>query len=65
MEDILRDHVELTKDSTSFIHQDIENNKGATLPTTGGIGTTIFYIAGAVLMLGAAAIVLARRKAEQ
>ena len=43
----------------------IKNNKGATLPSTGGIGTTIFYIAGAVFVLGAAAIVIARRKAEQ
>ena len=29
------------------------------------IGTTIFYIVGAVLVLGAAAIIIARRKAEQ
>ncbi len=43
----------------------VENGKGAILPSTGGIGTTIFYIAGAVLVLGAAAIVIARRKAEQ
>ena len=43
----------------------VENNAGSELPSTGGIGTTIFYIAGAVLVLGAAAIVIARRKAEQ
>jgi len=43
----------------------IVNNKGTELPTTGGIGTTIFYIAGIVMVLGAAAIVIARRKAEQ
>ena len=43
----------------------VENNKGTVLPSTGGIGTTIFYVAGAVLVLGAAAIVIARRKAEQ
>ena len=43
----------------------IINNKGSVLPSTGGIGTTIFYIAGAVLVLGAAAIIIARRKAEQ
>ena len=46
-------------------YQNVENNKGSVLPSTGGIGTTIFYIAGAVLVLGAAAIVIARRKAEQ
>jgi len=43
----------------------IENQAGTELPSTGGIGTTIFYIAGIVMVLGAAAIVIARRKAEQ
>ena len=43
----------------------IQNQSGATLPSTGGIGTTIFYVAGIVLVLGAAAIIIARRKAEQ
>lgn len=42
-----------------------QNRKGVTLPSTGGIGTTIFYVAGIVLVLGAAAILVARRKAEQ
>jgi LPXTG-motif cell wall-anchored protein len=44
---------------------EVVNNKGAELPSTGGIGTTIFYVAGIVLVLGAAAIIIARRKAEQ
>jgi len=43
----------------------LENTKGVELPSTGGIGTTIFYVVGLVLVLGAAAIVIARRKAEQ
>jgi len=43
----------------------VTNNAGQELPSTGGIGTTIFYIAGIVMVLGAAAIVIARRKAEQ
>jgi len=43
----------------------VVNNSGAELPSTGGIGTTIFYVAGIVLVLGAAAIIIARRKAEQ
>ena len=41
------------------------NNAGQVLPSTGGIGTTIFYVAGIVLVLGAAAVIIARRKAEQ
>ncbi len=43
----------------------VPNNSGAQLPSTGGIGTTIFYVAGIVLVLGAAAIIIARRKADQ
>jgi LPXTG-motif cell wall-anchored protein len=38
------------------------DTKLAGLPATGGIGTTIFTIAGIILMVGAAAIYFARRK---
>jgi len=61
---ILTDHVPLTKNETSFIHQDVVNNKGTELPSTGGIGTTIFYILGGLLVVGAAVILVARRKAQ-
>ncbi len=57
------DGVTIKNDGTIEIK--IENKSGAVLPSTGGIGTTIFYIAGIVLVLGAAAIIIARRKAEQ
>ncbi len=43
----------------------IENNKGTELPSTGGIGTTIFYVIGGVLLVGAAIILVARRKASE
>ena len=43
----------------------VQNQKGTELPSTGGIGTTILYVADIVLVLGAAAIIIARRKAEQ
>ena len=42
----------------------IQNNKGTELPSTGGIGTTIFYIVGGLLLVGAAIVLVARRKAE-
>ncbi len=42
----------------------IRNNQGAVLPSTGGIGTTIFYILGGLLVIGAAVILVARRKAQ-
>ncbi len=42
----------------------INNNSGTVLPSTGGIGTTIFYILGGLLVIGAAVILVARRKAH-
>jgi fimbrial isopeptide formation D2 family protein/LPXTG-motif cell wall-anchored protein len=40
------------------------NNAGTELPSTGGIGTTIFYISGLIMVLGAATILISRRRAE-
>ena len=40
----------------------IGNNSGATLPSTGGIGTTIFYIIGAILVIGAGVVLVTRRR---
>ena len=43
----------------------IENHQGAELPSTGGIGTTIFYIVGSILVLGAAVVLITRRRMDQ
>ena len=40
----------------------VENNKGVELPATGGIGTTIFYIIGAILVIGAGVVLVTRRR---
>lgn len=40
----------------------VENVAGAQLPLTGGIGTTIFYIAGSVLVLTAAGLPVTRKR---
>ena len=40
----------------------IVNNKGAELPSTGGMGTTIFYIIGAILVIGAGVVLVTRRR---
>lgn len=42
----------------------VVNKSGATLPETGGIGTTIFYVLGGMMFVGAALILVVRRKAE-
>jgi len=40
----------------------VVNNAGSVLPSTGGIGTTIFYILGALLVIGCGIILIARRR---
>lgn len=42
----------------------IPNEKGTQLPATGGMGTTIFYVAGAVLLLGAGVVLVTKKRAE-
>ena len=43
--------------------QGIGNNTGMQLPSTGGIGTTVFYAAGIILMAGAVFFVVRRKRA--
>ena len=40
----------------------VNNMSGSTLPETGGIGTTIFYILGAILVIGAGVVFVTRRR---
>lgn len=40
----------------------VVNNPGAELPSTGGIGTTIFYLLGALLVIGCGIVLVARRR---
>lgn len=40
----------------------IVNKRGSVLPSTGGIGTTIFYVIGGILMVGAGVILVSRRR---
>ena len=43
----------------------ISNQSGSTLPSTGGIGTTIFYVLGGLLVAGAGIVLVARKKAAE
>ena len=38
------------------------NQSGTELPSTGGIGTTIFYVLGGVLAVAAVALLIAKRR---
>ena len=48
--------------STGIASITVANNKGATLPSTGGIGTTIFYVLGTILVLAAAILLITRKR---
>jgi fimbrial isopeptide formation D2 family protein/LPXTG-motif cell wall-anchored protein len=48
--------------SVEEFYYPVENNKGSLLPSTGGIGTTIFYVVGAVLVIGTGVILITRRR---
>lgn len=54
------DKIVLGSDNTFIVT--IENQKGTELPSTGGIGTTIFYVLGAILVLGAGVLLVTRRR---
>lgn len=38
------------------------NKAGSVLPATGGIGTTLFYVVGSVLVIGAAVVLISKRR---
>ena len=48
--------------SEGSLSTNIVNKKGSTLPSTGGVGTTVFYVIGGVLVAGAAVVLIAKNK---
>ena len=48
-----------------ILKANIVNNKGAILPETGGIGTTIFYTAGTLLVASAGVALAAKRRSRE
>lgn len=57
-------HAEMELASTSTMDNDHVNKSGATLPETGGIGTTLFYLFGGLMAAGSALILVVRRRAD-
>lgn len=51
-------------DSTEVTTVEVENNAGSQLPSTGGIGTTIIYVAGGAVVLGALVLLIIRRRRQ-
>ena len=40
----------------------VANNTGSELPSTGGMGTTIFYVLGSILLVGAAVLLITKKR---
>ncbi|WP_294410252.1 isopeptide-forming domain-containing fimbrial protein [uncultured Ruminococcus sp.] len=58
---VTKDGEELTK-PTGVYEFTIENNMGVTLPSTGGMGTTVFYIVGGMLVAGALVLLIVKKR---
>ena len=56
-----RDDV-IVDDQDNTFSTEILNKKGSLLPSTGGIGTTIFYIVGGILVVGAAILLVTKKR---
>lgn len=55
--------IELTASTgTGILNTTVVNEKGATLPSTGGIGTTIFYVAGGLLVCVAIVLLVTKKR---
>ena len=50
-------------ESTSTVNQvEVENKSGSLLPSTGGMGTTLFYIFGAILVIGSGVVLITKKR---
>ena len=49
---------------TGILTSQIVNNRGTTLPSTGGMGTTLFYVVGGGLMVAAIVLLVTKKRME-
>ena len=56
------DGITYTPENNAGIH--IVNNTGTTLPSTGGMGTTLFYVIGGGLMVAAVVLLVTKKRME-
>ena len=65
--DIVSDQLEVTEGGNDMslggiFSANIINKSGSLLPSTGGIGTTIFYVVGAILVIGAGVMLVVKKR---
>lgn len=57
--------ITFTKDvNAGSLTTDVVNKKGSLLPNTGGIGTTLLYLAGSILVVGAGILLVTKKRME-
>ena len=65
---LLTDTIDITvagsdaDDTTLTVEADVANSTGSQLPSTGGIGTTVFYTIGAIMMAVSAILVITKKR---
>lgn len=47
---------------TGIVAMDVENNSGSTLPSTGGMGTTLFYLGGGAMVAVAGVFLITKKR---
>lgn len=52
----------VTSDTQLTVTAKVENQAGTLLPSTGGMGTTVFYVLGAVLVVGAGVLLVTKKR---
>ena len=57
--------VKVGENTTTVTEVQIENKTGTKLPSTGGIGTTVFYVVGGILAVGAAVLLVTKKRMER
>lgn len=69
-----RDPVEIVINGASATETDLStlthtervaNNTGSILPATGGMGTTLFYVVGAILFIGATVLLITKKRVKE
>lgn len=52
----------LTLNTEGVFEIEVENRSGSTLPSTGGVGTTMFYVIGGALVLAAVVLLVTKKR---
>lgn len=61
---LLKDPVKVTVNSNNTLVVEVANNAGTELPSTGGTGTTMIYLAGSVLVVAALVLFITKRRMD-